>query len=316
MAEQTALASQALRFDGRVAIVTGAGTGLGRSHARLLAERGASVVVNDLASAESTESKSVARSVASEIQSAGGIALAHEADVATGEGARSLVDAALDRFGRVDIVVNNAGLLRACDFGDMTEELFDRVVAVSLRGTMLVTHAAWPTLVEQGYGRIISTTSNSGLLGTAGSTAYASAKAGIWGFTRSLALEGAGLGIQVNAIAPIAYTAMSAMSRVAPASWRSGEGDPWARRLDVARVSPAVAWLAHESCGLNGEVWSVAGGRVARFVMGVSQGYDLETLTIEDVRDHESALFEESDLEIFESSAREGKALHRRLMRG
>lgn len=325
-----------LRFDGRVAIVTGAGSGLGRAHARLLAARGAAVVVNDLDSPDSAGSTayfrgesrggsggrpgdgapSGAHSVAAEIEAAGGTALAHPADVTDGDAARGLVAAALDRFGRVDIVVNNAGILRACDFVDMTEALFDRVLAVNLRGTLLVTHAAWPIMLRQGYGRIVSTTSNSGLLGTAGSTAYAAAKAGIWGFTRSLALEAEALGIHVNAIAPIAYTAMSAKSRVAPASWRSGEEDPWAHRLDVEQVSPAAAWLAHEECRVNGEIWSVAGGRVARFRMGLSQGYDLECLTIEAVRDHEAQLSGDLELDFFDRSAREGKALHRRLMRG
>lgn len=302
-----------LRFDGRVAIVTGAGSGLGRSHARLLAARGAAVVVNDLPARDPGDPPTADR-VAAEIQETGGRAVAVSADIAQDEEARSLVETALERFGRLDIVVNNAGLLRASDFGEMTSELFDQVIAVNLRAAVLVTGAAWPALARQRYGRIVSTTSNSGLLGTAGSTAYAAAKAGLWGFTRSLALEGAELGIHVNAIAPLAYTAMAAKSRVAPPSWRSGEGDAWSRRLAVEQVSPAVAWLAHEDCQQNGQIWSVAGGRVARFVMALTRGYDVETLTVEQVRDHEQKLLEEAPTDVLERSPDEGKLLHRRLM--
>jgi NAD(P)-dependent dehydrogenase (short-subunit alcohol dehydrogenase family) len=296
-----------LRLDGSVAIVTGAGAGLGRSHATLLAERGAFVVVNDLHAETASET-------ASEIETSGGTAIGIGADVSNTDGASRLVEETLRRFGHVDIVVNNAGQLSACDFGEMTSELFVRLLAVNLGSAFEVTRAAWPHLVAQGHGRVISTTSNSGLLGTAGSTGYAAAKAGLWGLTRSLALEGAPHGITVNAIAPIAYTAMSRTSRVAPGSWRSGEGDPWARRLDVARVSPAVVWLAHETCPLNGEVLSVAGGRVARFTMGLTHGIDEAALTPEDLQAFAAELRTEAPVEFHASSGAEGKALHRRLM--
>ena len=300
-----------LRFDGRVVVVTGAGSGLGRSHALLLASRGASVAVNDLAGDPDT-----ATTVVGEIESAGGIAFAHAADIATEDGAKGLMSTAMHHFGRIDIVINNAGILRACDFGEMTAELFDQVVAVNLRSTFLMCRAAWEPMVAARYGRIISTTSNSGLLGTAGSTAYAAAKAAIWGLTRSLALEGAALGINVNAIAPIAYTAMSANSRIAPRSWRTGEGDSWSQRLDPTQVSPAVAWLAHHDCTLNGKILSVAGGRVARFDMGLTEGFASESLTIEQIRDGEQELLEETPNTFFARAADEGRALHSRLMTG
>ena len=305
--------SDQLRFDGRVAIVTGAGTGLGRSHALLLASRGATVVVNDL---DAPDASAAAETAVAAIHDAGGSAIVHLADVSTVDGANGLVAAALDRFGRLDIVVNNAGLLRAADFAEMTAELFDRVVAVNLRATFLVAHAAWTPMSAAAYGRIISTTSNSGLLGTAGSTAYAAAKAGVWGLTRSLALEGRKLGINVNAIAPIAFTAMSMTSRIAPAAWRSGEGDAWSRRLDVGLVSPAVAWLAHPDCTLTGQVLSVAGGRVARFAMGLTTGFDSPALTVEDMRDNEAELLSGDAVDFYRRAADEGTELRARLLGG
>jgi NAD(P)-dependent dehydrogenase (short-subunit alcohol dehydrogenase family) len=296
-----------LRFDGRTAVITGAGAGLGRAHALLLAERGAKVVVNDLHA-------DAAHDVVAEITSAGGTAVAYPADISHPEGATGLVQTALDAWGRIDIVVNNAGLLQPTDFADMTPEIFDRAYAVNLRSSFLVTHAAWKPMVAQGYGRVVHTSSNSGLFGIAGSTGYASAKAGLWGFTRSLSLEAGPLGIHVNAIGPIAYTAMSRSSRVAPDSWKRGEGDAWSRRLDVAFVSPAVAWLAHEECTMNGQVLSVAAGRVARFVMGLNHGFVSEALTIEDVRDHDDLLLTETPDEFPTKANDESVALHRRVM--
>jgi len=296
-----------LRFDGRTAVVTGAGAGLGRSHALLLAARGARVVVNDLHA-------EAAHAVVAEIQAAGGTAAVHAADIAQPEGATGLVQTALDAWGRIDIVVNNAGQLQPTDFADMTPEIFDRAYAVNLRASFLVTHAAWKPMVAKGYGRVVHTSSNSGLLGIAGSTGYASAKAGLWGFTRSLSLEAAPLGIHVNAIGPIAYTAMARTSRVAPESWKSGEGDAWSRRLDVALVSPAVAWLAHEDCTMNGQVLSVAAGRVARYVIGLNHGFVRDTLTIEDVRDHDELLQTEAPDEFPTKANEESIALHRRVM--
>ena len=159
----------------------------------------------------------------------------------------------------------------------------------------------------------MSTTSNSALFGTAGSTGYAAAKAGLWGLTRSLALEGADVNIHVNAIAPLAFTPMSRRSRVAPASWRSGEGDDWARRLDVARVSPVVAWLTHEDCTMNGEIWTVGGGHVGRCLLATTAGFERDDLTIEDVRDREADVLASERLAEHRSGGAEGRALHRRL---
>lgn len=297
-----------LRFDGRVAVVTGGGTGIGAAHARLLASRGAAVVVNDL-------DGEAADAVVASIAAARGTACAVSSDVSVASGAAAPVDTAKREWGRVDIVVNNAGVLRSSPFAELTVDLWDQIVAVNLRGTFLVTHAAWPHMAEQGYGRVVSTTSNSGLLGIKGSTAYASAKAAVWGLTRSLSLEGAELGINVNAIGPMAYTAMSAASKIAPKAWQTGEGDDWSRRLDVSQVSPVVAWLAHEDCAMNGQVLSAVGGRVARFAMRVTDGFDDEQLTPELVRDHQDDLLDPDDVGTeYRAAFEEGKALHRRLM--
>jgi NAD(P)-dependent dehydrogenase (short-subunit alcohol dehydrogenase family) len=296
-----------LRFDGRVAVISGAGSGLGASHARVLATRGAAIVVNDV-------DAGAADAVVAELPAERGAT--HHGDISTEEGAGSLIAVALERFGRIDIVVNNAGILRSAPFADTTTDVWDRIVAINLRGSFLVTHAAWPHFVAQGFGRVVSTTSNSGLLGIPGSSAYASAKAALWGLTRTLALEGAEFGINVNAIAPMAYTRLSAASKVAPESWRTGEGDAWSRRLDVAQVSAAVAWLAHADCTLNGQILSVAGGHVGRFALRVNNGFDRDRLTPEDIRENEAELFGDDVGIEYRAAADEGRDLHRRLMRG
>ena len=296
------------KLDGKVAIVSGSGRGIGREIALKLAGDGAAVVVNDL-------DGDAAESIVAELQAGGGRAMAHGGDIATEDGAADLVAAAVGGFGRVDIVVNNAGLLRSAPFAELAADVWDRVIAVNLRGTFLVTRAAWAHFAGQGYGRVVSTTSNSGLLGIVGSSAYAASKAAVWGLTRSLALEGAELGIHVNAVAPLAYTAMSKASKIAPEAWRTGEGDAWSRRLDPAQVSPVVAWLAHEDCPLTGRVLSAAGGRVARFALRVTEGFAVDRLDIEAVRDHAEELLAD-DLGVeYTAASEEGRDLHRRLLR-
>ncbi|MFI5053474.1 MAG: SDR family NAD(P)-dependent oxidoreductase, partial [Acidimicrobiia bacterium] len=214
---------------------------------------------------------------------------------------------------RVDIAVSNAGILRSADVADTTDALWDEVIGVNLRGAFMVARAAWRPMSAQGYGRVVFTSSNSGLLGVAGSSAYAASKAALWGLTRVLALEGESLGIHTNAIAPLAFTPMSAQSRAAPESWRSGEGDEWAARLAPARVSPVVAWLVHEDCTLNGEMLSAAGGRVARFFLGLTAGVVDDALTVESVRDHEAEILREDGYEVLGRATDESKRLYRRL---
>ena len=266
-----------LGYDGKVAIITGAGGGLGREHALLLASRGAQIVVNDLGgsvdgSADGTEGP--AHTVAKEIEDAGGVAIANTDSVATTEGGEAIVASAIEAFGRVDIVINNAGILRDKAFHNMTPELLDPVIDVHLKGAFNVTRPAWVHMREQGYGRVVNTASNAGILGNFGQTNYGAAKMGLVGFTRVLAQEGARNNIKANAIAPIARTRMTEELL-----------GPLAEKLDPKDVAPIVAWLCHEDCEVTGEVYSASGGRVARFFIGLTQGIYDDDLTLEKVRD-------------------------------
>ena len=266
-----------LGFDGRVAIITGAGGGLGREYALLLAARGARVVVNDLGGSVSGEGGSAgpAETTAREIEGLGGVAVADTNSVATPEGGGSIVETAMQAFGRVDIVINNAGILRDKTFQNMTTDLLEPVLDVHLKGAFYVTRPAWIQMRAQGYGRVINTTSNAGILGNFGQSNYGAAKMGLVGLTRVLAAEGAKYNIKVNAIAPMARTRMT-----------ENLLGVMADNLDPALVSPIAAWLAHEDCPVTGEVYSAAGGRIARFFIGLTEGYYNPKLTLEDVRDH------------------------------
>src|SRR4051794_13314630 len=266
-----------LGFDGKVAIITGAGGGLGREHALLLASRGALVVVNDLGGSVHGEGGSAgpAETTAKEIQNLGGEAVADTNSVATPEGGAAIVQTALDAFGRVDIVVNNAGILRDKTFHNMEADMVNAVLDVHLKAAFWVTKPAWIKMREQNYGRIINTSSNSGILGNFGQANYGAAKMGLVGLTRVLAQEGAKYNIKVNAIAPVARTRMT----------EEILGD-LIEKVDPKLVSPLVAWLAHEDCPVSGEIYSAAAGRIARFFIGLTPGYYNPELTMEDVRDH------------------------------
>ncbi|MEU9833019.1 SDR family oxidoreductase [Streptosporangium sp. NPDC048047] len=274
-----------LRFDGRVAIVTGAGHGLGRSHALTLAERGAKVVVNDLGGALDGTGSSTgpAAEVAELIAKNGGEAVVSTHDVATPDGAAAIVQAAIDAFGKIDVVVNNAGILRDKSFGKMSVEEFDQVLAVHVRGSFLVTRAAFPHLKEQGYGRIVNTSSPAGLFGNFGQANYSTAKMGLVGFTKTLGIEGARAGIRANAIAPIAWTRMT--ESLLPAEFEE--------RFTPGRISALVAYLAHESCETSGEVFSVGAGRIARVFVAEGPGWRQEDHTVEDIRDNWQAIMAE-----------------------
>jgi len=266
-----------LGYDGKVAIITGAGGGLGREHALLLASRGARIVINDLGGSVSGEGGDAgpAQRVAQEINDAGGEAVADGNSVSSPEGGAAIVQTAIDSFGRVDIVINNAGILRDKTFHNMTPELLNPVLDVHLKGAFYVTQPAWLHMREQGYGRVVNTSSNSGILGNFGQSNYGAAKMGLVGFTRVLAAEGAKYNIKANAIAPVAKTRMTE-------ELLGGVGD----KLDPGLVSPIVAWLAHEDCPVSGEIYSAAGGRIARMFIGLTQGYYNPKLTVEDVRDN------------------------------
>lgn len=295
-----------LRYDGRVAVVTGAGHGLGRQHALELAARGAKVVVNDLGGDRSGAGASAgpAEEVVAEIRKNGGEAVANPDDVATPEGAQAVVKTALDAFGKVDIIINNAGILRDRSFKNMTVEEFDAVIAVHLRGSFLVSSAAWAHLREQGYGRIVNTSSPAGLFGNFGQANYSTAKMGLVGFTKTLAQEGAKYDIKANAIAPVAWTRMT--EDLLPADF--------AARLGVDQVTPLVAWLVHESHEGSGEVYTVGGGRIAKIFVAEGPGYgQRETLSAEDVRDNWAAIGANEPLTVFTSVGEQMGPLIRQL---
>jgi NAD(P)-dependent dehydrogenase (short-subunit alcohol dehydrogenase family) len=266
-----------LGFENRVAIITGAGGGLGREHALLLASRGAQVVVNDLGGSVSGEGgdEGPAHTTAKEIEDLGGVAVADTNSVASVEGGEAIVKTALDNFGKVDIVINNAGILRDKTFQNMTPEFLDPVIDVHLKGAFYVTRPAWVNMRENGYGRIVNTASNAGILGNFGQTNYGAAKMGLVGLARVWAQEGAKYNIKANVIAPIAGTRMTQELL-----------GPLADRLEPKLVAPIVAWLVHEDCPVTGEIYSAAGGRIARMFIGLTQGYYKPDLTLEDVRDH------------------------------
>ncbi|HYJ57001.1 MAG TPA: SDR family oxidoreductase [Mycobacterium sp.] len=280
-----------LRFDGQVAIVTGAGgnPGLGRSHALLLAERGARIVVNDLGgNADGTGAgSSPAELVVKEITEAGGEAVANYDSVATPEGGEAIIQTALDSFGTVDIVINNAGILRDTSFKNMTPDQVNPVLDVHLRGAFYVTQPAWQIMRDQGYGRIVNTSSGAGIFGNFGQTNYGAAKMGLVGFTRVLAVEGAKNNIKANAIAPVAKTRMTEELLGAAAD-----------KLAPELVTPIVTYLAHEDCPVSGEVYSVGGGRVARVFVGVTPGHFDPDLSPEAVRDNFDKIRAEDGYEV------------------
>ncbi|MDP6376927.1 MAG: SDR family oxidoreductase [Pseudomonadales bacterium] len=244
-------------LDGKVALVTGAGGGIGRAHSLLLAKEGASVVVNDLGgSRDGTGSgSSMADGVVEEINAAGGKAIAHYGSVTSKDDAQGMVDAAVAAFGRIDICICNAGILRDKSFKNMDDDMWDIVLDVHLRGTYLVSKAAYDRMLEQGEGgRIIMTSSTSGLLGNFGQTNYGAAKAGIAGFMRCLWLEGLKYGITVNVLAPTATSRMT--TDILPEDVQD--------QFPPETISPTIVWLCtDEAKDVSGRQWLVAGNNVS-----------------------------------------------------
>ena len=278
-----------LSFDGNVVLVTGAGGGLGRSYALEFARRGASVVVNDVGGAVDGTGQAAgpAQAVVDEIRAAGGQALADAHSVADPDGAEAMVAAAVEAFGRIDVVVNNAGILRDEALHKLTDAAWAAVTAVHLTGTMQVSRAAVRRMREQGYGRIVNTTSPAGLYGNFGQTSYGAAKMGIVGLTRVLAVEGASKGIKVNAVAPGARTRMTEAA-MGPL------GDVLDLRPEL--VSPVVVYLSHRRCELSGEVLSAAFGRVSRVFIGSTPGWFSRDLTAEAVEENLAAVLSDEGL--------------------
>ncbi|CAM3265709.1 SDR family NAD(P)-dependent oxidoreductase [Nocardioides dubius] len=265
-------------FTGRSVIVTGAGNGIGRAHAMLLAERGAQVVVNDIGGAvDGTGAGTAAATVVDEIRAAGGIAVASTHSVADAEGGAGLVDVAISEFGRLDAVIHNAGILRDRSFAKITDADIDPVLDVHLRGAFHVLRPAWAHFIEQKYGRVLLTTSASGLLGNYGQASYAAGKAGLLGLMNVLSVEGARHGITVNALSPTAATRMT-----------EGLLGDLAAHFDPRHVAAVAAYLVSEQCSLTHHVISASGGRVARLFVGSTQGWYGGTEPVQPEQIHEA----------------------------
>ena len=285
-----------LRFDDEVAVITGAGGGLGKQYALLLSSRGARVVVNDIGGSVTGDGSDAATAgaVVDEIRELGGQAVADTHSVTSPEGGQAIIDTALRAWGRVDIVINNAGIVGDAPFEDMTADPLIPLIDVHLKGAFYVTRPAWTVMRERGYGRILNTSSAAGILGAERMSNYGAAKTGLIGFTRVLAAEGAGHNIKVNAIAPIAYTRMLAHA-VDGAGRQDDEAAQailddlvaqYLQKLDPALVAPVAAFLTHRKCPVSGEIYTVGAGHVARFFVGRTKGFYRSGLSVEDVRDH------------------------------
>jgi NAD(P)-dependent dehydrogenase (short-subunit alcohol dehydrogenase family) len=274
-----------LRFDDRVVVVTGAGRNLGREYALELAARGAKVVVNDLGVAISdtdgtgdAPARNPALEVVEEIWDLGGEAVVSLDTVTTAEGGAAIVQTALDEWGRVDALINNAGVVRQAPMAEHGPDVWEPVLASQLGGHLNVTRPAWALMAAQGSGRILNVSSGAGLWGVAGMASYATSKMGVVGLTRALALEGAALGISVNVIAPSAKTRPGGFGPI-PASPRLHE---W---MSVDQVAALAVWLVHEDCTATGECFSVGAGYIGRVAVAVNDGFHGRPLSPESVRD-------------------------------
>ncbi|CAN5169972.1 SDR family NAD(P)-dependent oxidoreductase [soil metagenome] len=279
-----------LRFADRVAVVTGAGRGLGREYAILLASRGARVIVNDIGGNLTGDGSDTgpADEVVEEIRAAGGTAVASTASVATPEGGAAIVQAAVANFGGIDIVVHNAGNVRRAPLSEMSYDEFSSVLDVHLRGAFHIVRPAFPLMQAAGYGRIVLTSSIGGLYGNQDVGNYAAAKAGIIGLANVAALEGAASGVTCNVIVPAAVTRMA-----------EGIDTSAYPPMGPELVAPAVGWLAHESCSINGEILIAIGGRIARAAFAESPGVYRPSWSVEDVGEQILAIRDMSDPIIF-----------------
>jgi NAD(P)-dependent dehydrogenase (short-subunit alcohol dehydrogenase family) len=279
-----------LGFEGRVAVITGAGRGLGRSHALLLASRGARIVVNDPGGSVRGEGADAgpAEQVVREIRAAGGDAVACLESVATAEGGRAIVATALERYGRLDIVIHNAGNVRYGSLQEISHEDFRAVIDVHFVGAFNVVRAAFPILCAAKYGRIVLTSSIGGIYGNHRCVNYAMAKAGLIGLNNVAALEGEAQGVKCNIIVPAAVTRMA-----------DGLDTSQYPPMEPELVSPAVGWLAHESCSISGEMLIAVAGRIARAYVAESRGVYRPAWTIRDVGESIDAIRAAADPLVF-----------------
>jgi NAD(P)-dependent dehydrogenase (short-subunit alcohol dehydrogenase family) len=308
-----------LRFDGRVAIVTGAGRGLGRAHALLLASRGARVVVNDLGTPQPGDGLtfSPADEVVREIINAGGQAVASHDSVATPEGAASIVKAAIDAYGRVDILIHNAGICNWAPFSAIDYDEFQRMRQVHYDGPWLLTHAAWPHMVRQNYGRILFITSHVGLAGMPNCAHYGSAKWAAAGLSRMLSFEAGSADIKANALGVLAYTRLLVQGFFTPEASKDPsleiQGERWwAHNVRADQVAPVAAWLVHERCHLNGDMLDTGAGHTFRHILSTTEGYTKADLTLEDVHEHITEILDDRRTNVWRSV---DEALQNRLMK-
>ena len=298
--------AEQLRFDGEVAIVTGAGNGLGRGYSLELAARGAAVVCNDV-------DEAAARRTADEILGNGGRAVAQATSVASAEGGAAIVQTAIEAFGSVEIVVNNAGQLRPAPFEDMTVASFEEVIATHLLGAFYVTQPAFRFMKDAGYGRIVFTSSSSGIYGSPWAANYAAAKTGVLGLCNVVSLEGAGHGIRANVVMPQALDTAIGSERAQPYPDEYLQEmlrafKPFMRHTTVDNVTPMVVYLAHRSCDFTQRIYSVGCGHVGRVFVGVAPGWFAPDLTLppaEEVVDHLAEASELTGFEIIDSATKE-----------
>ena len=292
-----------IRFDGRVAVITGAGGGLGKTYALDLASRGASIVVNDLGgSSDGTGGgSSMADATVKQITEAGGTAVANYDSVATPEGGKAIIQTALDEFGKVDILINNAGILRDKSFLKLEPKDLEAVVDVHLKGAFFVTQPAFASMKQNGFGRIVMASSGAGIFGNFGQSNYGAAKMGLVGLMNVLAVEGAKYDIKVNTIAPVAKTRLT-----------EGLLGPMAEALDPAFVTPLVTYLVSEKCELSHEIFDVGAGKYSRIFVGMTPGWTApkgKVPAAEDILENIDTIREQEGYIVPESIADETKAM-------